>query len=148
MKKIFCFITLLFFVLLHAQERPPIQVFQPKAYGGENQNWSISQSKDKFIYIANNKGLLEYNGAVWNLYPSPNETIMRSVNVIGDLIYTGCYREFGYWKKNEFGSLDYLSLSQDLQIPFLDDEEILKINSSIFIFHHRKFHSLRIKLQW
>jgi DNA-binding CsgD family transcriptional regulator len=127
MKGIFSFFTLLFFILLHAQERPPIQVFEPKAYGAENQNWSISQSNDKFIYVANNKGLLEFNGAVWNLYASPNETIMRSVNVIDDLIYTGCYREFGYWEKNEFGSLDYTSLSQNLEIPFLDDEEIWNI---------------------
>jgi AraC family chitin signaling transcriptional activator len=101
--------------------------FEPKAYGAENQNWSISQSNDKFIYVANNKGLLEFNGAIWNLYPSPNETIMRSVNVIDDKIYSGCYREFGYWEKNEFGSLDYTSLSQNLQIPFLDDEEIWNI---------------------
>jgi len=127
MKGLYSFFTFLFFILLHAQERPPIQVFEPKTYGAENQNWSISQSNDKFIYVANNKGLLEFNGAIWNLYPSPNETIMRSVNVIDDKIYSGCYREFGYWEKNEFGSLDYTSLSQNLQIPFLDDEEIWNI---------------------
>ena len=31
MKGLFSFFTLLFFILLHAQERPPIQVFEPKA---------------------------------------------------------------------------------------------------------------------
>ncbi|HEY5687262.1 MAG TPA: triple tyrosine motif-containing protein [Yeosuana sp.] len=129
MNKVFLFVTcmlLMFFELL-AQETSPIEIFAPKDYGAENQNWGISQSKDKNLYIANNKGLLEYNGAAWKLYDSPNETIMRSVNVIDDIIYTGCYREFGYWKKNGFGTLNYTSLSQRLKISFLDDEEIWNI---------------------
>ena len=130
------FRNLIFFVLivlsvfyLNAQERPPIATFPPKMYGAENQNWGISQSKEKDIYVANNKGLLEFNGANWKLYPSPNETIIRSVQVIDDLIFTGCYREFGFWKKNEYGKLSYTSLSQKLNIPFLDDEEIWNIIS-------------------
>uniref|UniRef100_UPI0040482928 triple tyrosine motif-containing protein n=1 Tax=Mariniflexile sp. TaxID=1979402 RepID=UPI0040482928 len=112
---------------LIAQERPTIEIFRPIDYGAETQNWSISQSKNKFIYVANNKGLLEFNGAEWQLYNSPNETIIRSVNVIDELIYTGCYREFGFWKRNEFGLLVYTSLSKKLKIKFLDDEEFWNI---------------------
>jgi len=129
MNRFYCVVTFLLLLVfeLSAQETPPIEIFSPKDYGAENQNWGVSQSKDKNIYIANNKGLLEYNGAAWKLYDSPNETIIRSVNVIDDIIYTGCYREFGCWKKNDFGSLDYTSLSQRLNISFLDDEEIWNI---------------------
>ena len=122
-------VVVFFFFSLHVQgqEIPPIQIFSPETYGAENQNWSISQASNKYIYIANNKGLLEYNGATWQFYDSPNETIIRSVNVINDKIYTGCYREFGYWEPTEFGQLTYTSLSQNLSIPFLDDEEIWNI---------------------
>jgi AraC family transcriptional regulator, chitin signaling transcriptional activator len=129
MNRFLCFVAYCFFVTLQlsAQDRPPIEIFTPKMYDAENQNWGISQSSNKNIYIANNRGLLEFDGATWRLYPSPNESIMRSVKVIDGLIYTGCYREFGYWKKNEFGSLNYTSLSKDLDIPFLDDEEIWNI---------------------
>lgn len=123
----FVVILLLGSFVLSAQETPPVEVFPPKEYGAENQNWSISQSKDKSLYVANNKGLLEYNGANWKLYNSPNETIMRSVNVIDNVIYTGCYREFGYWKKNDYGTLNYTSLSEKLGVSFLDDEEIWNI---------------------
>ena len=87
----------LIFIKLESQERPTIGVFTPKDYGAESQNWSISQAKNKYIYVANNKGLLEFNGSEWQLYKSPNETIIRSVNVINNIIYTGCNREFGYW---------------------------------------------------
>jgi len=123
-------VFLLFFcILLKAQEHPPIQVYTPNEYGAENQNWSISQSKEKYIYAANNKGLLEFNGAKWVLYNSPNQTTIRSVNVIDGFIYTGCYREFGYWKKNNLGILNYTSLSSKLKIAFLQDEEIWNIIS-------------------
>jgi len=118
----------LVFSFLYAQELPPIQVYHPETYGAENQNWSISQSIDKNIYVANNSGLLEFNGAEWTLYESPNG-IMRSVKVIEDLIYTGSYREFGYWKKNNFGKLVYHSLSKQLKIDFLEDEEFWNIIS-------------------
>lgn len=110
-----------------AQELPPVEIYLPKQYGAENQNWSISQSKEKYIYIANNKGLLEFNGAKWQLYPSPNQTIMRSVNVVNNRIYTGCYMEFGYWQRNDIGILDYKSLSQSLNIPLIEDEQFWSI---------------------
>lgn len=126
-KKISLLLIVVICFKLLGQEHPPIQVYQPNDYGAENQNWSFSQTEDKFIYVANNRGLLEFNGSRWNLYPSPNNTIMRSVSVMDHLIYTGCYREFGYWEKNELGTLNYTNLSQRLSIEFLEDEEIWKI---------------------
>ncbi|MEN3323684.1 triple tyrosine motif-containing protein [Mariniflexile soesokkakense] len=112
---------------LESQERPPIEVYTPTDYGAENQNWAMSQSKEKYIYVANNKGLLEFNGAKWTLFTSPNQTTIRAVKVINNLIYTGSYREFGYWKPSIYGTLEYTSLSKKINIPFLDDEEIWNI---------------------
>ncbi|MDO5978879.1 triple tyrosine motif-containing protein [Flavivirga spongiicola] len=127
----FLFFNIFFWAcgFLHAQEHPPIEIFSPKDYGAETQNWSISQSKENYIYVANNKGLLEFNGANWKLYTSPNETIIRSVKVIDTLIYTGSNREFGYWQRNEFGLLYYTSLSKKLKVDFLEDEEFWNIIS-------------------
>src|SRR5690606_34126416 len=121
------FFSLTLCSLLSAQEIPPIEVYTPRDYRGENQNWAISQSKDKTIYIANNKGLLEFNGARWELYPSPNETIIRSVKVIDERIYTGCYMEFGYWKRNFQGKLVYSSLSQLISNTIIEDEQFWNI---------------------
>ena len=125
--RIFFVIIYLFSLPGWSQELPPIQNFSPLDYEAGNQNWSISQSKDKLIYVANNEGLLEFNGARWSLYPSPNETIMRSVKVIGDKIYGGYYMEFGYWKKTPLGILEYTSLSEQLNITLLEDEEFWNI---------------------
>ena len=129
-KNIYIHILLfLFSFIVGAQELPPIENYSPKVYGAENQNWAISQSKEKFIYVANNSGLLEFDGAKWKLYPSPNNTIIRSVNVIDNKIYTGCFREFGYWEKNEFKNLEYHSLSNKLKEPLFEDEQFWNIVS-------------------
>lgn len=125
--KILIFIILAFGFRLNAQELPPVEVYSTKEYQAENQNWAICQSSDRYIYVANNKGLLEFNGEAWRLYDSPQETIMRSVHVVNDLVYTGNYMEFGYWKRDIYGSLKYTSLSDELQIPFVEDEEIWTI---------------------
>ncbi|MBO6631636.1 MAG: LuxR family transcriptional regulator [Psychroserpens sp.] len=120
-------IVFIFGLQLNAQELPPVEVYTTKEYQGENQNWAVCQSSDRFIYVANNKGLLEFNGESWRLYNSPQETIMRSVHVIEDRVYTGSYMEFGYWKRDIYGSLNYTSLSEELNIPFVEDEEVWTI---------------------
>ena len=123
----FVLVFLVSFQMLSAQELPPIDNFTPVDYGAENQNWGISQSKQKNIYAANNSGLLEYNGAIWKLYDSPNGSIIRSVKAVDDRVYTGCYMEFGFWKKNAIGYLVYNSISNELKIPLLEDEEFWNI---------------------
>ncbi|WP_397363063.1 triple tyrosine motif-containing protein [Olleya sp. R77988] len=112
---------------VNAQELPPIQYYSPKQYKAENQNWEITQDKNKHIYVANSKGLLEFNGAEWMLYPSPNQTIIRSVKVVNDKIFTGCYMEFGYWTKTNLGDLVYTSLSQKIKDKLLEDEQFWEI---------------------
>ncbi|WP_411766691.1 triple tyrosine motif-containing protein [Winogradskyella sp. A3E31] len=118
-----CFWTLLGFT----QELPPIVIFSPQDYNAEDQNWSISQSDDKTIYVANNEGLLQFNGAKWNLYKTPNNTILRSIEVINDRIYTGSYMDFGYWIKNAKGTLTYTSLTSRLEDKLIEDEEFWDI---------------------
>ncbi|WP_339659681.1 triple tyrosine motif-containing protein [uncultured Polaribacter sp.] len=113
--------------LAFTQELPPINVFSAENYGAANQNWAITQASNKFIYVANNEGLLEYNGASWLLYPTPNETIMRSVKSFKDKIYTGFFMDFGFWKKNDFGLLEYTSIVKEHNIKMLEDEQIWEI---------------------
>ena len=117
----------LFPVVAAAQELPSIVKYGSEIYGGGNQNWMLDQDKKNFIYVANNEGLLEFNGASWRLYPSPNETILRSVKVIDDHIYTGCYMEFGFWTRNMKGILEYTSLSHKIKKQLIDDEQFWNI---------------------
>ncbi|MGY8909488.1 MAG: Y Y Y domain-containing protein, partial [Flavobacteriales bacterium] len=109
---------LLFFFIsgfLIGQEIPPILKFQPEDYRAENQNWAITQNKNKTIFVANNEGLLEYNGARWTLNPSSNNTVIRSLLSDEDKIYSGSYMEFGFWEKDQKGILNYKSISKKIE---------------------------------
>ncbi|NIJ44629.1 DNA-binding CsgD family transcriptional regulator [Wenyingzhuangia heitensis] len=123
--RVFIFFFLVFTTISFSQELPPISIYTAKDYHAENQNWSITQGKNKHVYVANNKGLLEFDGAVWSLYPTPNETILRAINVIDDKIFGGFYNGFGYWQKNIKGALVYTSLSDEIEL--LEDEQFWKI---------------------
>ncbi|HEU0136106.1 MAG TPA: two-component regulator propeller domain-containing protein, partial [Flavobacterium sp.] len=116
-----------FFLL--GQELAPIVKYSPSTYNAGNQNWMISQDSQRFMFFANNDGLLEFNGSAWTLYPSPNETIIRSVKVVGDRIYTGCYMEFGYWTREPSHHLKYHSLSAKIKSKIVDDEQFWNILS-------------------
>jgi AraC family transcriptional regulator, chitin signaling transcriptional activator len=121
------FLLFLVSAIIEAQELPPIDNYTPEFYKAENQNWSISQSNENYIYVANNSGLLEFNGSKWKLYPSPNGTILRSVKVVNERIYTGSHMEFGYWLKTEFGNLEYTTLTNKMSRPLIEDEQFWNI---------------------
>lgn len=110
-----------------AQEHPPVMAYNPDNYGAQNQNWSISQTTDQIMYFANNSGLLEYDGMNWNNYPVPDNSIVRSVKAVGNLIYTGSYMDFGVWERNSKGILEYTSLVQKLDIQLAEDEQFWDI---------------------
>ncbi|WP_319799958.1 triple tyrosine motif-containing protein [Flavobacterium sp. N2038] len=127
MKTKFSALLLLINFVLFSQELPPIVKYTASVYGAGNQSWMISQDDRNFLYFANNDGLLEYNGTTWQLYSAPNETVIRSVKVIGNKIYTGTYMNFGYWTRKADGKLKYTSLSDTIKNKILDDEQFWNI---------------------
>ena len=117
------FLFLFFTLFCFGQELPPITKYTQSTYQAGIQNWMISQDENHFMFFANNEGLLEYNGSLWTLYPSPNEAIIRSVKCIDDKVYTGSYMEFGYWERQKNGQLKYNSLSEKIKNKLVDDEQ-------------------------
>ncbi|MDX1544552.1 MAG: triple tyrosine motif-containing protein [Christiangramia sp.] len=122
------FILILFFSFSSiGQELPPVVNYGPNQYSAGNQNWMVSQAENKNFYFANSTGLLEYNGENWIIYPVPNNTIVRSVKVVGERIYTGAYMEAGYWERDKFGKLNYTSLSSQFSELISDGEQFWDI---------------------
>ena len=56
-------------------------------YHSGNQNWQIAQSREGWMYFANNKGLLEFDGSMWHTYTLPGNAKVRSVYADGRTIY-------------------------------------------------------------
>jgi ligand-binding sensor domain-containing protein/DNA-binding CsgD family transcriptional regulator len=122
-------ITVLFLTCIGviSQELPPIQSFSPDIYKGGNQNWNITQDDNQNMYFANNDGMLRYDGNHWQLFPSPNKSILRSVHYANNLIYSGSYMDFGYWKYLQTGELIYSSIVDELAFEMIEDEQIWNI---------------------
>ena len=121
---------------LQAQELLPfVENYNKSDYQGDNQIWNVAQGKDNAMYFANNHYLLRYDGVMWEKYTLPNKTIIRSIMIEGDKIYSGSYKEFGYWYRKE-GKMHYVSITNNLRLfDEKDNEEIWKIfrfNGSIY----------------
>ncbi|MFV0469880.1 MAG: triple tyrosine motif-containing protein [Dysgonomonas sp.] len=128
------FAFFLFSLLLLFPCRPSASVWKKKIlnyersqYQGGFQNWMITQSKEGWMYFANSKGLLEFDGVNWNLYSMKNRTV-RVVRIIEDKFYVGGGSEFGYFTRNQIGKLTYISLSE--KTPRWEAGEIWNILAS------------------
>ena len=128
-KIISLFILSFFAIDARAQELLPfVENFTKSEYNGDNQVWNVAQGNDNAMYFANNQYLLRYNGVKWEKYMLPNKTIIRSIFIDGDKVYSGSYKEFGYWKRIE-GKMVYFSLTKGKNVFYgsSDNEEIWKI---------------------
>tara|TARA_R110002012_G_scaffold263456_1_gene446293 strand:- start:133277 stop:136021 length:2745 start_codon:yes stop_codon:yes gene_type:complete len=145
MKYILFFISFLLTSFLFAQKVfPPIYNYKIFDYKAASQNWGITIDTEGSVYVANNKGLLHFNGEEWILNKLPNGTIIRSVRAVDDKIYTGSYEEFGYWKKSEFGTLVYTSLTHLITNYTFTNEEFWQILSYKEAIIFRSFSSIYI----
>lgn len=129
MKKIIIVLVLVFFTLpIYSQELLPfVENYSKSNFEGDNQIWNVVQGNDKAMYFANNHYLLRYDGVKWEKYTLPNKTIIRSVFVDGNKIYSGSYKEFGYWIRKG-AKMYYVSISNKNNIfNENDSDEIWKI---------------------
>ncbi|WP_420603041.1 Two component regulator three Y domain-containing protein [Flagellimonas sp.] len=126
--KVAILFLLLLPVIVHGQNLlPPIYNYKPIEYKGASKNWGLAVNDIGELFVANNMGLLYFNGEKWSLSRLPNNTIIRSVACVNDRIYTGSYEEFGFWKKNEIGIPEYTSLTHLIKDHTFTSEEFWEI---------------------
>lgn len=146
--KIYFYVFLFISLGITGQELPPVTNFSPRDYGAGNQNWMIAQGPDKKIFVANNSGLLQYDGEHWTLYGVPGGTAVRSVLASGENIYTGAYMEFGYWRTQENGRLQYSSLKDSVASGLVDGEQfwdIKEVEDYVIFQSHQRLYSYNKK---
>lgn len=130
---------------------PLIKNYSKIDYKGGTQNWNIDQDKNGNLYFGNNDGLLQFDGSTWNKYKVKNSDEVKCLKVDpSGRIYVGCYNEFGYFKANSKGKLEYFSISSSLntniantieliwKIHLYKDEVIFQSFNSIYIFKDNK----------
>ncbi|MFT7612617.1 MAG: serine phosphatase RsbU (regulator of sigma subunit) [Parvicellaceae bacterium] len=121
----------------------PIQNFPRKDYNSQAQNWQITQGDDQLIYIANNGGLLIYNGEDWKERALKGESPAKSLLYINDTIYVGGINELGFFKKDSIGIWIYHSLVHLIEAKHADFQSVWNIhkknNHILFQCHNHIF---------
>ncbi len=96
-----------------------IQNYEARLYDAHPQNWDIVQDSKGLIYVANNYGLLEFDGREWTIFPSEPGRSVRSLDIDhNDRIYYGASGCFGFMEPDGNGRLVYHSL-----LPLLPESE-------------------------
>jgi ligand-binding sensor domain-containing protein len=124
------FLVILLFVVeetVYAQNIVHVTNYTYNEYNGGNQNWDITLDNKGSVFIANNNGLLSFDGAKWSLLSNPVNTIIRSVAYDNKRIYTGSFEEFGYWEADSSREWKYNSLVPLLKDIKLHNDEFWKI---------------------
>lgn len=90
---------------------PLIRNYSAEEYNAHSQNWSIIKDKRGVMYFGNNFGLLEYNGAKWEVFDNPNSAALYSLAVDDSgQIYYGADGDFGMMVPDSIGELDFFSI--------------------------------------
>jgi signal transduction histidine kinase/DNA-binding NarL/FixJ family response regulator len=97
-----------------------------KEYAIQPQNWDILQDKHGIIYIANNGGIIEFDGISWRLITIPNRVARSLAFDNTGTIYVGGKDEMGFLNPDSNGSLQYRTLLQHLKDNQKDFSEVLR----------------------
>jgi len=117
--------------------QPSVRNFNRKVSMAGTQNWHIVQHRNDWMYFANNKGLLEFDGNRWTTYPIKNYTNVRSLyyDEQADRIYAGAFNEFGYYARNASGILKYHTLIDQIKPADKNFTEIWNIHKIDNVFY-------------
>lgn len=103
---------------------PPVRNFTPENYQAQYQNWNIAQSDQGWIYVANNSGLLEFDGMKWQLYPLPQRQPARTVHIGPDgRVLVGGFEFIGELESPDIGQKALVNIVNE-EASGLTKEEI------------------------
>ena len=111
----------------------PIQNFTPNDYKAGIQNIDFSQNRDMDLYVANNLGVLSFNGNEWAVHASKTGKKVRSLafDESKNRLYVGAQGIFGYFNQN----WEYVSLLEKIPESLTDFDEVWDVfllNSKVY----------------
>lgn len=144
----------------HTIGTPDIISYSRKQYNAGTQNWDITQDRNGIMYIANNDGLLTFDGSFWRKYSLPDRTHIRAVKAAAEgKIYIGGQDNIGYFLPDERGRLVYhslmnlvpvkeKSLGEIWDIALYNDDVFFRSREKICRLHHNQITVFKPGKQW
>lgn len=111
----------------------PIKNFTPNDYGAGIQNIDFAQNRDMALFVANNLGVLSFNGNKWQTHAFQTGKKQRSLafDESTERLYVGSQGEFGYFEKD----WNYVSLSEKVPEVSQNFDEVW----DVFIYDSRVY---------
>jgi signal transduction histidine kinase len=129
---------------------PFIQNYSSDIYNAHDQSWEIAQAPNGLLYVANNSGLVEYDGSKWRLYniPASNGLLSLAIDNNGT-IWVGGYSAMGYMARDSIGTLVFRSIMNKIPEELRDCKKVMQTHTldnkvyflsekSLFIFDGEK----------
>ena len=116
--------------------QPFVKNFDKKTFKGGTQSWALDYSEKGYLFVANNNGLLVYNGIDWTTHKTNNKTIIRSLTLSEkqNTVYVGGQSEFGRFKivNNQFTYEDLSDRIPEKYRGFTDVWDMFELNEHIY----------------
>ena len=90
--------------------RPIFRDFRPTEYLGHPQVFDVLQAQNGFIYIGNQEGIIEFDGARWTHCPMPSSHVYELDQTTDGRIWAGGNEEIGFFSPVATGQLGYHSI--------------------------------------
>jgi ligand-binding sensor domain-containing protein/DNA-binding CsgD family transcriptional regulator len=113
-----CLLLLLIPTLVYAGDwNNYIINYSKSLYGNGSQTWQIRPFKNRWVFFANQNGMVQFSGSSWSLFTLHNGTSLRSICTAQNSkrIYVGGINEFGYYSPNANGKMTYKCLSEQMR---------------------------------
>lgn len=120
---LFCLILVIWPCWLYGYfAKYPIQNFTPTEYKAGIQNIDFAQNRDMTLYVANNLGVLSFNGIDWKTHDFRTGKKKRSLafDEQHNRLYVGSQGEFGYFEND----WNYVSLVDKVPSDAMDFDEV------------------------
>lgn len=100
----------------------PIKNFTPGEYQAGIQNIDFAQNRDMTLFVANNLGVLSFNGSAWETHALNTGKKQRSLafDETTNRLYVGSQGEFGYFTKD----WQYTSLAEQIPVANQGFDEV------------------------
>ena len=114
-------------------------------YRGGTQNWNIVDDEQGNIYLANNNGILRFDGEDWEIFPVSNNSVVRSLAFGSDnKLYVGAYNEIGVLERSAESGIRYSSLNHLIPENARNFDDVWNIYQTRFGVVFRSFESIFI----
>ncbi len=135
---IFCALS----ILSRGQSGIPYITYVETREGYEAGNWLICQDDQNAMLFANKRGLLRYDGNEWRIIPLPYMPVSIRKNPFNDVVYIVSDNNYGYLKRDSFGSVTYTPLSYEGELAgglsdiFFKDSSVIIYGSNLVSIHN------------